>query len=105
MTKSGRCGSAFTLAIASRNVARASAFGGLLKPIWLSLICAKVKGAAAECLTGAASAASSPIELPTPPLKANSAPVPAQAMHFKNPRRSPSMSSSIAKPLRSGVRM
>ena len=44
MTKSGWCGSAFTLAIASRKVARASALGGLLKPMWLSLSWTKVNG-------------------------------------------------------------
>jgi hypothetical protein len=37
--------------------------------------------------TGAASALSSPIELPTPALNANNAPVPAHAMHFKKWRR------------------
>ena len=44
MMKSGWTGSAFTLAIASRKVARASALGGLLKPMWLSLSWTKVNG-------------------------------------------------------------
>src|SRR3954452_6950961 len=85
--KSGCSRSAFTLATASRKVARASALGGLLKPIWLSLICRNVKEAARDGRTGAASAASRPIELPTPPLNANNAPVPAHAMHFRKSRR------------------
>jgi hypothetical protein len=44
-----------------------------------------------------ASAASRPIELPIPPENAKSDPVPAQAMHFKNPRRSPKSSNIPAK--------
>ena len=58
----------------------------------------RVNGLAALRLTGAASAASSPIELPMPPLNANSDPVPAQAMHLRKPRRSLSISSSITCP-------
>ena len=52
MMKSGRTGSAWTLAIASRKVARASALGGLLKPIWLSLSWTKLNGAAARLADG-----------------------------------------------------
>jgi hypothetical protein len=93
MMKSGWIGSALTFAIASRKVARASALGGLLKPMWLSLSCRKVNAcAAAVPRNGAAKAASNPREAGTPEFRANKAPVPAHAMHFKKSRRSFSVS-------------
>ena len=41
--KAGLAGTALILAMASRSVPSASGLAGLLKPIWLSLICRKVK--------------------------------------------------------------
>src|SRR6266852_4849557 len=75
------------LSTAAFNVPATSGFAGLLKPMWLSLICTKL---------------SSPImsavlipeirlklyEFSTPPFITQKAPVPAQAMHFRNPLRS-----------------
>src|SRR5216683_680585 len=83
MMKDGLIGIAFTLATASRSVPSVSGLAGLLKPIWLSLICRKVNP------VGSAATASpiSPTEWGTPPLTAQSTPVPAQTMHSSTSRR------------------
>src|SRR5579864_6833018 len=74
-------------------VAVTSVFAGLLKPMWLSLICTKVKSA----LLSPRSPRPSARDTGTPPAKVHTRPVPAHAMHFKNPRR------SIPSPLRLSV--
>ncbi len=84
MMKSGCCGIARILAIASPKVALGSGFAALLKPMWLSLTCTKVKGFVPA---GLASAASRLIELANPPETLHTAPVPAQAMHLSRPLR------------------
>src|ERR1700682_3333582 len=83
MIKDGLIGIAFTLATASRSVPSASGLGGFFNPIWLSLICRNVKP------VGSAASASpiSPTEWGTPPLTAQSTPVPAQTMHSSTSRR------------------
>ena len=48
-TNAGGCGSALIFAIAARSVAVTSVFAGLLKPMWLSLICTKRSRAAVPC--------------------------------------------------------
>src|SRR5437588_12784387 len=65
-------------------VAVTSVFAGLLKPMWLSLICTKLKSA----LFSPRSPRPSACDTGTPPAKVHTRPVPAHAMHFKNPRRS-----------------
>src|SRR6267378_5460788 len=75
------------LSTAAFSVPTTSVFAGLLKPMWLSLICAKLIS------PFIAAGSSSPIRLKayefrTPPLITQNVPVPAHAMHFRNPRRS-----------------
>src|SRR6266481_373584 len=83
MMKDGLIGIAFTLATASRSVPSASGLAGLLKPMWLSLICRNVNP-----VDSAASASPiNPTEWGTPPLTAQSTPVPAQTMHSSTSRR------------------
>src|ERR1700722_14110667 len=83
MIKDGLTGIAFTMAMASRSVPSASGFAALSKPIWLSLICRKVKP------LGSAARASPiiPTEWGRPPLTVQSTPVPAQTMHSSTSRR------------------
>ena len=52
--------------------------------MWLSLICTKVKSDCAEGFIGSPNTR----EVGTPPAKVQTRPVPAHAMHFRNPRRS-----------------
>jgi hypothetical protein len=66
-------------------VARGSRFGGRWKPIWLSLICTKVKFALRH--SAAAAPPTRPSVRGTPPLRVQTTPVPAQVMHFNRPRR------------------
>ena len=81
--KAGLAGSALTRPIASSSVPLALGLAGLSKPIWLSLICRKVKP-----LVSAASASSMmPSEAGTPPATVQSTPVPAQVMHSSTLRR------------------
>src|SRR6476619_2096792 len=75
-----------TLPIASRGVPSASGLAGLLKPIWLSLICAKVKAEA----SAASASPIRPKDFGTPPDSVHKTPVPAQIMHARAPRRSTS---------------
>ncbi|HEX3920378.1 MAG TPA: hypothetical protein VHW60_23805 [Caulobacteraceae bacterium] len=60
-----------------------SAANGLEKPRRLSLICTKLNGRAAA----GRAAASSATGAGTPPASVQTRPVPAQLMHFRNPRR------------------
>src|ERR1700676_1246347 len=83
MMKDGLIGIAFTLATASRSVPSASGFAALSKPMWLSLICRNV-----NAVDSAATASPiNPTEWGTPPLTAQSTPVPAQTMHSSTSRR------------------
>src|SRR5271165_3410859 len=87
--------SAFTLSTASCSVPGVSAFGGFLKPIWLSLICMKVS--ALPYMVAAFAVPTSSLERGTPPATVHSAPVPAQSMHFRTPRRpAPAVSSLVS---------
>src|SRR6266403_6276546 len=83
MMKDGLIGIAFTLATASRNVPSASGFAALSKPMWLSLICRNVN----PVDWAARASPINPTEWGTPPLTAQSTPVPAQTMHSSTSRR------------------
>src|SRR5438067_8154351 len=83
MMKDGLIGIAFTLATASRSVPSASGFAALSKPIWLSLICKNVN----PVDSAASESPINPTEWGTPPLTAQSTPVPAQTMHSSTSRR------------------
>src|SRR6266446_8505714 len=72
---------------ADLSVPATSGLAGLLNPIWLSLICTKLSSPAIS------RALISPSRLRLydfriPPSITQSAPVPAHAMHFRNPRLS-----------------
>src|SRR5580704_3512881 len=91
----GADGSASTFAIAARNVPVTSGFAALLNPIWLSLICANVKSPPPLPLAAASPPPAAPFITPsnacdfnTPPTIVQITPVPAHAIHSKNPRRS-----------------
>src|SRR5580658_1308121 len=92
----GAFGSASTFAMAARNVPVTSGLAALLNPIWLSLICANVKSLPAALPLAAPSAPplapfsppSNACDFKTPPAIVQITPVPAQAIHSKNPRRS-----------------
>src|ERR1700693_989022 len=86
MMKSGFWGIALILLIAVCRVAVTSGLAGLLKPIWLSLICTNVKSALLAALRLALLANARDAGMP--PLMVQTRPVPAHAMHFRNPRRS-----------------
>src|SRR4051794_37706568 len=75
----------FTSAIASVSVPGVSALGGFLKPIWLSLICTKLRLRPAAGV--AASAGLIRRERGTPPATVQSTPAPAHTMHSSTPRR------------------
>src|SRR5580658_2153977 len=84
---SGAIGNALILSTAACSVAATSGFAALLNPMWLSLICAKL-----NCPLMASGFISDSrlmlYDFKTPPCITQNAPVPAQAMHFKKPRRS-----------------
>ena len=86
MMKSGGWGMALILLIAVCRVAVTSGFAGLLKPMWLSLICTNVKSADLPAVRSALFANARDTGMP--PLIVQTRPVPAHAMHFRNPRRS-----------------
>jgi hypothetical protein len=94
--KSGVRGRALILSTATRSVAVTSGFAGLLKPMWLSLIWAKLKppaSLATDCWPNA-------LELARPAPIVHTTPVPAQAMHSRKPRRSiPSLFFKIVAPV------
>ena len=81
--KAGLVVTAFTLAMASRSVPSASGLAGLRKPIWLSLICRKVKPAD----SAAKASPSRPKDFGTPPDSVHNTPVPAQIIHSSAPPR------------------
>src|SRR5579862_8070228 len=83
--KSGRFSRRLIFSIASFSVPVTSWFAALLKPIWLSLICTKLK--LPEAAPPDLSAANS-LDVGIPPTIVHTRPVPAQAMQLKNPRRS-----------------
>src|ERR1044071_6497854 len=85
--KSGAVGRALVVAIACLRVPKTSVLAGLLKPMWLSLICTKLKSPTGFCAAAAVTGLNI-FELSTPPLAVHNIPVPAQAMHFRKPRRS-----------------
>jgi RNA polymerase sigma-70 factor (ECF subfamily) len=94
MMKSGACGSALILSTVACSVPTTSGFAGLLKPIWLSLICTKViSPLGSPVCPGLPNAR----ELSRPPPTVQTTPVPAQAMHSRNPRRSDSVVVAIVK--------
>ena len=70
-------------AIASSSVPLAFGLAGLSKPIWLSLICRKVRPFGSAAIASS----TSPSECGTPPLMVHSTPVPAQVMHSSTLRR------------------
>src|SRR5438552_18974836 len=84
--KSGLLGIALILLIAVCRVAVTSGLAGLLKPMWLSVICTKLKPPPLQ--------ASLPLllviarETGMPPLNVQNSPVLAHAMHFRQPRPS-----------------
>src|SRR2546427_4778636 len=84
---SGGADSALILSTAAFSVPATSGFAGLLKPMWLSLICTKLNSPSDsfELISGSRLRL---YDFSTPPLITQRAPVPAQAMHFRNPRRS-----------------
>src|SRR6202034_1260571 len=93
MMKSGLWSIALILLIAVCRVAVTSGLAGLLKPMWLSLIWTKVKSPPLPPLRCAVLANARDDGMP--PLIVQTSPVPAHAMHFRNPRRSmPSLSRS-----------
>ncbi len=69
---------------AACSVAVTSVFAALLKPMWLSLICTKLKS------PGFPACVFSPKtrDTGTPPARVQISPVPAHAIHCRNPRRS-----------------
>src|SRR6476646_11355298 len=75
--------SCLTLPMASRSVPSASGLAGLLNPIWLSLICRKVKAEA----SAASASPIRPKDFGTPPESVHKIPVPAQTMHSSAPLR------------------
>src|SRR5262249_24734051 len=66
------------------NVPTTSLFGSLPKPIWLSLIWTNEKSFDSARLTSWPNTRAAG----SPPFMVHNRPVPAHAMHFKNPRRS-----------------
>src|SRR5262249_9308956 len=84
---SGGDASALTLSTAALSVPATSGFAGLLNPRWLSLICTKLRSPWAV-FSPIAEIRLKLYDFSTPPWMTHKAPVPAQAMHFRNPRRS-----------------
>src|SRR5216683_3283361 len=72
---------------AAFSVPATSGFAGLLNPIWLSLICTKLSSPIMSAVL-ISEIRLKLYEFSTPPFITQKAPVPAQAMHFRNPRRS-----------------
>src|SRR4051812_1972982 len=83
--KAGRFDNLPMRSSASCNVLLGSGLASALKPIWLSLIWTKVKSAL--FCASAAFASPRPNSRGTPPLTAQTRPVPPQARHFRTPRR------------------
>ena len=79
---------ALIFSTAALKVAATSGLAGLLNPMWLSLICTKLSSPILWDFVFDPMSKASAREVSTPPSITQSAPVPAQAMHFRNPRRS-----------------
>src|ERR1700691_4407034 len=86
MMKSGLWSIALILLIAVCRVAVTSGLAGLLKPMWLWVIWTQTKSPPLPPLRSAALATARDDGMP--PLIVQTSPVPAHAMHFRNPRRS-----------------
>src|SRR5260370_1307575 len=69
-------------------VSQRSHSAGLLTPMWLSLICTTLSSPAAAAPAPKSESRLKLYDFNTPPCITHSAPVPAHAMHFRNPRRS-----------------
>src|SRR5580704_4760287 len=84
---SGAADRALILFTAAFSVPATSGFAGLLNPMWLSLICTKLSSPMASF--GLSSGRRVRLyDFNPPPLITQKPPVPAHAIHFKNPRRS-----------------
>ena len=81
--KAGLVGMALIRSIASSSVPFALGLAGLSKPIWLSLICRKVRPEASFAIAWSIR----PSECGTPPLMVHNTPVPTQVMHSRALRR------------------
>src|SRR5713101_3807443 len=79
------------------NVSVTSLFAALLKPMWLSLICRKLRSVAVGKDDPVFATSARVFETRTPPLMVQSTPVPAHAMHFRKPRRSIPSGSSLCR--------
>src|SRR6185437_4984550 len=86
--KAGVTGIASILSMASLSVPATSWLAALLKPMWLSLICTKLKAEPAAARVGVAALALTSFETGTPPAMDQSNPVPAHAMQLRKLRRS-----------------
>src|SRR3954462_5656943 len=83
--KAGLVGNLPIRSSASCKMPFGSELASALKPIWLSLICTKLKSA--PFCPSAAFASPRLSSRGTPPLTAQTRPVPPQARHFRTPRR------------------
>src|SRR5215831_21042368 len=84
MMNAGAGSRALIRVTACANVPSASVFAAPLKPMCVSLICTKLKSR-----RGSAAVAGRRVrDRRTPPVAVQTSPVPAQAMHCRNPRRS-----------------
>ena len=82
---SGRSDRLLILSTVACSVETTSVFAGLLNPMWLSLICTKCRPDSAFLLS-LLPPKMWEVGIPSA-VTVHSSPVPAQAMHFKNPRR------------------
>src|ERR1700730_8734338 len=83
---SGAADSPLILSTAAFSVPDTSGLAGLLNPMWLSLICTKLSSPLASAVFNSESRLRL-YDFNTPPCITQKAPVPAQAMHFRKPRR------------------
>src|SRR6266849_6300442 len=83
---SGAAVSPLILSTAAFSVTATSGLAGLLNPIWLSLICTKLSSPLASAVFNSERRLRL-YDFNTPPCITQRAPVPAQAMHFRKPRR------------------
>src|SRR5438105_13190840 len=97
---SGVADNPLTLSTAAFSVPTTSGFAGLLNPMWLSLICTKLSSPIMSAVLISETRLKL-YEFSTPPFITQKAPVPAQAMHFRNPRRSRSEERRVGKECRS----
>src|SRR5438105_3548183 len=97
---SGAPDRALILSTAAFRVPATSGFAGLLNPMWLSLICTKLSSPIISAVL-VSEIRLKLYEFKTPPFITQRAPVPAQAIHFRNPRRSRSEERRVGKECRS----